>query len=204
MPVARNIEAPGNPDLIVRGDVVEEALERGRTPWAAGKAAMQTDGHHARHHLTLAIEDVERVFQIGVKLVARIETLRRREAHVVGIEAVRHNEEGPARTGDPVRQIIGIAVGRVKKAAFLHGERERVFGAPSLVEAERALAGNFGVNAHGLTDVRALVGLGEILVLDPLQAVARDFPLGFAHRCDLLRSAHHGVRDSECGHRHLA
>ena len=55
------------------------------------------------------------------------------------------------------------------------------------------------MDADRLEDVGALVGLGEILVLDPLEAVARNLPSGLAHGRGGLGVSHQGMRDGVDG-----
>ena len=50
----------------------------------------------------------------------------------------------------------------------------------------------------------ALVPDAEILVVDPLEAVGRDFPSGFLHRRHSLRVAGQRCGDAKHGHRHGA
>ncbi len=61
----------------------------------AHEPAMQANGHHLRARLALCVERVEAVLEIGEELVAGIEACGRGEAHVVCIERVGHDEEGP-------------------------------------------------------------------------------------------------------------
>src|SRR5260221_14601163 len=113
VPVARYIDAPRHPDLVMALRVIEESL---KCPSAAGpsdQAAMQADGHHlGRPTPSFLIEAIECVLEIGEELIAAVEALRRRKTHVVVVECV-GNDEMPAalRPVDPIRQIIGIGVG---------------------------------------------------------------------------------------------
>ena len=61
-----------------------------------------------------------------------------------------------------------------------------------------------GREPDALSDVAALLLLGEILVLEPTQSVAGDLPAGFLHRRDRFRVALHGKRDAIDGNRHVA
>ena len=63
--------------------------------------------------------------------------------------------------------------------------RRRAAGIP----AERPLAGRLGVQTDRLAHVRGFVLAGEILVVDPFEAVGRDLPIGLAHGGDRVRIA---------------
>ena len=91
-PVPGDVDAPRDPDLLVRRDVIEETRQRRGAPGTADEPAMQADRHHLRRGLAFRIERVESVLQIGEELVAGIEALRRGEAHVVGVERIGHDQ----------------------------------------------------------------------------------------------------------------
>src|SRR6266496_5019082 len=110
VPVARYIDAPRHPDLVMALRVIEESLKCQSAAGPPGQAAMQADRHHlGRPTPSLLIKAIECVLQIGEELIAAIEALRRRKTHVIGIERIR-NDEMPAalRPINPIRQIIGI------------------------------------------------------------------------------------------------
>ncbi|MEJ2299724.1 MAG: hypothetical protein P8X94_14760, partial [Woeseiaceae bacterium] len=80
-------------------DEVEKASD-GRCPSGpAGEAAMQADRHHAP---AFFVQGLERVLEVAIKLPARVKSLRGREAHIVGIERVRHHELRPVERQVPV------------------------------------------------------------------------------------------------------
>ena len=58
----------------------------------AEQAAVHADRHHLRPVVALGVEHVEGVAQVGEEVIAGVEALRRREAHVVGVERVGHDE----------------------------------------------------------------------------------------------------------------
>src|SRR5690242_11024348 len=89
-PMPCDVEAAAEPDLVVALDMVEEALQRRKAAGAADEAAMEADRQHLRRACALLVEHVEGVAQIREELVAGIEALARRKAHVVGIERVGH------------------------------------------------------------------------------------------------------------------
>src|SRR5436190_8466723 len=167
---------------------------------------MQADRHHLRRPAaTLLVKAVEAVLQIGKELITAVKTLRGCEAHIVGIEGVGNDEMlAAARIVDPVRQIIGIAVGRIEEPPFLHDEPYRVHGATAGIPPEGALTGDFGVNAYRLPDMGALVFLAEVLVFDPFETVARNLPAGLLHRLSLIWRPQEGGCNGIDGERHIA
>src|SRR5688500_13076139 len=83
-PVARDVDASRDPHLLVL-HVLDEALERRQAAGPADQAAVQADRHHA---MLLRVQHVEGVLQVIEEIIARVEALRRGEAHVVRIECV--------------------------------------------------------------------------------------------------------------------
>ena len=79
-----------------------------------------------------------------------------------------------------------------------------MLGCPAGVPAERALAGDLRMDADRLTQMGALLVGREILVVDPFQAVAGDFPARLLHRGDRLGVALKRGRDAEDGDRQIA
>jgi hypothetical protein len=182
-PVAGDVDPAREPDALMAGGVVDEAPERHDPAGPADQAAVEAHGHHPP---AFGIERVEAVAQIGLELVARVEALGRGEAHVVGVERVGDDElVAPARP-DPVGQVVGVAVGDVVEAALLGDEADGVHRAAPEVPAARARAGHLGVEADGLGQMRAFLGLGHVAVFDPLQPVAGDLPAGLGHGGDLF------------------
>src|SRR6185503_334252 len=78
-PMARDVEATRDPGLL-GSDVFQEALERRRAARPADEPAVQAHRHHAP---AFRVQDIERVLQVVEEIVARVEALGRREAHVV-------------------------------------------------------------------------------------------------------------------------
>src|SRR5271155_3424040 len=58
-----DLVASADPDLVVAQDVIDETGKRGGARRLAGETAMQSDGHHLRRLLALAVERVEIVAQ---------------------------------------------------------------------------------------------------------------------------------------------
>ncbi len=147
---------------------------------------MQADGHHLRRtRFALGIERVEAVLQIGIELVAGIETLRRGEAHVVGVERIRDDQLRLM----PIGQIIGVAVGDIGEPAFLRHDIDRVDRAPSGIPTQGPLACHLRMDAHGFVEMGAPVLGAEILVFDPFQHMGGNFPIGGLHGRDLCRGS---------------
>ena len=82
--------------LLVAQRRSRETLERGHARRTADDAAVQADRQHLRRiesrRIAFTIQHVEGVLQIVEELRARVEALRGREAHVVRIERVGHDE----------------------------------------------------------------------------------------------------------------
>ena len=204
MPVARDVDAPAHPHPVVVADVVDEAGEGCGPARPAGQPAVQPHRHHPGRLRPFLVEDVEAVPEVGEELVARVEPLRGREPHVVGIEGVRDDEVGAAMFRVPVRQLVGIGVRVVKEAAFLDHETPGVGAVPARVPAEGALAGDPGLDLDRLPEMLAFGVDVEILVVDPAIAVARDLPSRLVHRGHRLGVALESHRDPVHGDRHVA
>ena len=111
-PMVRNIEAGCDPHPVVTLNVVEDAGERRGPPRPADKATMQTDRHHLRLALlALGVDDIEGVLQVGIELIARVETLRCGKPHIVRIACIRDDELGAVRPAHLVGQ-LGPSGGR--------------------------------------------------------------------------------------------
>src|ERR687895_723638 len=108
-PVIGDVDAAREPHLLA-AHVLEEALERGEAPRAADEPAMQAYRHHARRAVAFLVEHVERILEVGVELLARVESLRGGEAHVVRVERIRHDELGLAVTPVIPRQIVVVVI----------------------------------------------------------------------------------------------
>src|SRR5688500_18444291 len=198
-PVARDVDAPRNPDLLVL-HVADESLERGQAAGAAREAAVQADRHHA---MLLGVQHVEAVLQIGEEIVARVEALRGGEAHVVGVERIRHHQLRLAVSRVVPGDVVVVVVGVVDEAAVLHHQAARVgAGAPG-VPAERALAGQPAMHLDRALHVLALHLQRHVLGVHPAPAVARHFVPGLEECLDRGRVALHCHRHAEYGERHL-
>ena len=107
-----DVDAAGNPDLFLLGDVIHEFSYAQSAAGTASKAAMQAYSHHLGCALlAFLIEAIECVFQILVKMLTRVEALRCGKAHVIGVKRVWYDEMLFAvRLGQEIRQIIGIVI----------------------------------------------------------------------------------------------
>ena len=93
-------------------DVIEKFFERECATGATDQATVKTDIHHLwRAFCPFAVEHVEIVFEIREEMLARVEALRRAEAHVVGIKRIGDDEMRALWTFNPIGKIIGIGVG---------------------------------------------------------------------------------------------
>ena len=82
-PMACDIDAPADPDLVVLLDMIDKSLEGTNSPGSADQPAMQANRHHSWDSGALIIERIETVTQISEKLIARVKSLRRCKTHVV-------------------------------------------------------------------------------------------------------------------------
>src|SRR4051812_39103484 len=160
-PVARDVDAPRDPDLLA-AHILEKALERREAPGTADEPAVQAHRHHARRAVAFLVEDVEGVFEISVELLARVESLRGGKAHVVRVQGIGHDELRlaafiPVSRVVP-REVVAVVVGIVDKAAVLDHELSRIRAGAAGVPAERTLAGELAVDLDRALHVLALDG----------------------------------------------
>src|SRR3954468_13559900 len=203
VPMLGDLQPRRHPDALVLADIVEEADQPRRAAGAAGETTMQADRHHLRRALAFGIEHVESILQIGEELLAFGKALRIDEAHVVGVKRIGNDELLAAGALDPIGQIIGIGIAEIEEAALLQQQTVGVDRGASGVPAEGARAGRRGVDADRFRDLRALLRLGHVLVLDPLQAVAGDVPARLLHGSHDFRIALQRRGDTEHGGRAL-
>src|ERR1700683_2298331 len=122
MPMARDIEARGNPDAVLAADVVDEPRHRCRASRPPSQAAVQADRHHLGRGLALGVEGVESVAQISEEIVAARKALRIDEAHVIGIETVGNDHMRSLRALDPIGQVVRVGIGGILKTAVFENE----------------------------------------------------------------------------------
>ena len=101
-PVLGDLVAPADPDPVVAQDVIDETRKRGGAPRLAGQTVMQSDGHHLRRLLALAVEGVEIVAQRDEEILGLTPAHATREARVVVVERVRDDEMWPAAIKGPL------------------------------------------------------------------------------------------------------
>ncbi len=196
-PMVGDLRPCREPDALVARHVVKRAFQRSGPAWSSDQTAVKADGQHlGRARLPFGVERIETVLQIGVELVARVEPLRRGEAHVVGIERVRHDQLIPPPEPHPIRQIIGIAVGNIRKTALFGGQPNRVHRTAAGVPAARTLAHDLAVKPDRFDHMRAFIRLRKILVFNPFEPVRRDLPACRLHRGNLFRRPRQGGRDA--------
>lgn len=178
-PMTRDIDTARHPYAIVLLDVVEETLQPAKTPRPAQQPAVHADRQHLRRFVALGVQHVECVTQVVEEVLAGVEALRRREAHVVRIERVRDDQlrrRAAARHGDvhPERQVVAIVVGVVQEAAVFRDETVRVRAVAAGIPAERTLARHALDRFHPEAHVLGLELGRHALVVNPAPAVARD------------------------------
>ena len=97
-----DLVASANPDAVMAQDVIDETGKRGGARRLAGETAMQSNGHHLRRLLALAVERVEIVAQRDEEILGLTPAQATREARVVVVERVRDDEMWPAAIKGPL------------------------------------------------------------------------------------------------------
>src|ERR1700741_120221 len=69
-PVASDLDAPAEPDVLVGERMLQEPLEPGELARPPGEPAVEPDRHHLRPLLAFRVKHIERVAQIVEELVA--------------------------------------------------------------------------------------------------------------------------------------
>lgn len=205
LPVAGDIHAAGEPDLIVTLGVLDETLQGGQARRTADQAAVQADGQHLRRLGPFGVQHVEGILEVLVEVVALVEALDLGEAHVVGVQGVGDHQVRLAGrvVGFPVGQVVVVGVAVVEETAFFHHQAPGVRAGAAGVPAQRAFTGDFSEDADRLEHVLAFLGLVHVLVVDPAVAVAADLVAGFDHGADHVRMALGGHGDGEDGQRNV-
>ena len=96
-----DLVASADPDPVVAQDVIDETGKRGGARRLAGETAMQSDSHHLRRLLALAVERVEIVAQRDEEILGLTPAQATREARVVVVERVRDDEMGTVKLARP-------------------------------------------------------------------------------------------------------
>ena len=167
---------------------------------------MHADAHHLRRDFTLGVQRVEAVAQVDEEVVGLRKALRQREAHVVGVQRVGHDQlrhHGAVGLLDlhPERQVIAVVVAVVLEAAEVGHQPARVGAVAAGVPAQRPLAGELLDDLHADAHVLAFRRLVDALVADPAPAVAGDLVAQLLERRGRLRIALQGHRNAEHGQR---
>src|SRR5258708_1812230 len=190
-PVAGDLHAPADPDLVVFLHVVEERRRRGYARGPAGEAAMQADRQHLRRRLAFRIEYVERVLQIREELTAAVETLRRCKAHIVGVERIGHDENRLFPDQFPIRQVIAVGIRVIEKAAVFRNKAPGILtGAPG-VPPQRCGAGDTADRLDREADMATFGTFVYTVIIDPAPAMAGDLVAESGHGRHGLRIARH-------------
>ena len=93
---------------------------------------------------------------------------------------------------DPIRQVIGVGIGHIVKPAFFRDKIDRIGRTPPGIPATRARASHLGMKADRLENIGLFILGRVILVFDPFQPVACDFPIGILHGAHLFGIARKG------------
>jgi len=133
-----------------------------RPAGTADQTAVQANAHHSRPaRLALGVERVERVPEIGEKLVAGIETLRRIQHHFLKRAAAREHVRQRQSRREPEEHVdVGQPEVAVEQHDFLaargqrRGEIDRHRGL-----ADATLAAGDGDDLHGIRLPRIRVGV---------------------------------------------
>src|SRR5262245_25577596 len=116
-PVSGDVDAPGEPDALVAGDVVERTLQAGGSRWMADQAQVQPERHHLGLRSALAVEDVEAVPDERV-VVRGGEEAAAAKLGVVGGQAVGHHQMRAIVHAHPVGELVVVRVGVVEEPAL--------------------------------------------------------------------------------------
>ena len=172
----------------------------------AEQPAVHADRQHPRRLGAFGVEHVEGVAQVGEEVVRRVETRRGREAHVVGVERVRHDEvrhRAAVLRGDggPERQVVAVVVGVVEEAAVLDDEASRVRAVAARVPADRRRSREPLDDLDAVPQVRGFGRRIDVLVVDPAPAVTGDLVPEGDEGGGRVRIALQRHRDAEHGER---
>src|SRR5262249_43457538 len=111
----------------------------------------------------------------------------------------------PAGHGFPEWELIAVIVGIVKEPALLDDEPTCIHaGAIAAIPAERPFADRCLQRRDGLADMLALLGFGQLVVLDPAPTMAADIEARCADRVGRRPVALQRERTAKHGHRQAA
>ena len=173
-PVARDVDAAGEPDIGVGLGVGDEVCQRLRAAGMAGQAHMQADRHHLGMGPAFLVELIEIRLEILLEIHRRAESAPV-EFPVIGRERVRDHQVLLAADHRPVRQVVVIGVAIEQEAALLDHQLARVHAwSIAAVPAERPLARRLGDGGDGETDMLALLLARQQRDVLPAIAVRHD------------------------------
>ena len=178
-PVAGDVQPAADPDAIARRDIVQEALQRHDAARPAQQAAMHADAEHLGGLVAFGVERVEAVLQVLEEGLGVGIALRQREAHVVAVQRVghdqlRHDLAVASAHLHPERQVVAVVVAVVFEAAIVGHQPARAGAVAAGIPAQRARTGQLFDGLHAQEHVFALGGLVHVLVVHPAPAVAGD------------------------------
>ena len=184
--------------------MIKEFLQPGKTGRPPDKTAMQPYRHHLWGGIALGIQRIECINQIGGKLVPGMKALCRGKAHVVGVQRIGDNQMRAVGLATPERQVIGIVICIIQKAAFLGDKHARMLRCAARIPAQRAGAADGCVDVDGLLQMRPLLIHGHAVIIDPAIAMRGNLVTIGKGTLDDCRMTLHGHRHREQCQRHIA
>jgi len=182
--------ASADPDLVVAQDVIDETGKRGGARRLAGETAMQSDGHHLRRLLALAVERVEIVAQRDEEILGLTPAQATREARVVVVEGVRDDKMWPTVIVGPIGQLVVVGVAVIKEPAFLNDKAPCIGARRADVPADRPRSGQSPNGLDGEADMLSLGCFVDAVIVEPAPPVIDDVAALTRHRLPLGENAH--------------
>src|SRR5215207_9708079 len=160
-PVACDVEAAGDPNVLVLHHVVEQTLEAGRAGRMAAEPHVEPDRHHLRLLGALAVEHVEGIADKGEPRVRGSDPAG--VLAVVVDQRIGNDEVGLAADGLPERKLVAVVVGIIEKSPFLRDEPAGIdAGSVAAIPAQRPLADYCLERSDGFSDMLALLVFGQL------------------------------------------
>src|SRR4051794_9030890 len=186
-PMLGDLAASADPDSVVAQNVIDETAKRGGASRLAGKTAMQSDGHHLRRLLALAVERVEIVAQRDEQIFGLTPTQATREARVVVVEGVWDDEMWTAVIVGPIGQLVVVGVAVIKEPAFLNDKAPCIGARRADVPADRPRSGQSPNGIDGEVDMLSLGCFVDAVIVDPAPPVIDNIAALTRHRLGGLR-----------------
>src|SRR3954447_6831834 len=186
-PMLGDFAASADPDPVVAQNVIDETAKRGGASRLAGKTAMESDGHHFRHLLALAVERVETVAQRDEQILGLTPAQATRKARIVVVKRVRDDEMWPSVIVGPIRQLVVVGVAVIKEPAFLNDKAPCIGAWRADVPANRPRSGQ---SPNGLDREADMLSLGcfvDTVIVDPAPPVIDNIAALTRHRLGGLR-----------------